>query len=146
MNIRILVYIILCTLYSYRGSFCISMILKKYVIELIFYLFTILTACLQYFLVFAGLYYVSYYPDTKKYHKSLLHVVARLRRVHSLNVEMDSMHRTNVDQLGLPRWCQQQLSNASKIIIVMSKDYLKVIHVFYGLTPFFFRLCLGFIS
>lgn len=70
--------------------------------------------------------YVSYYPDTKKYHSSLLNLVAKLRRVFAINLIMDSYCQTQVAELGLARWCQKQLSESTRIVMVISKDYLKV--------------------
>jgi len=39
---------------------------------------------------------------------------------------MDSYCQTEVAELGLARWCQRQLSESARIVMVVSKEYLKV--------------------
>ena len=69
--------------------------------------------------------YISYYPETDKATGSVLNLVARLRG-HGLNVIMDALCQREIDQVGMPRWYHSQLEAAKKIILVISKSYLKV--------------------
>eukprot|EP00794_Sanderia_malayensis_P018177 gene18177-19991_t len=73
-----------------------------------------------------GQFYVSYYPDSKAYHEKLLLLIAKLRKCHSLNIIIDSLCQVDVGEFGLPRWCQRQLTDAAKIIVVVSREYLKI--------------------
>ena len=70
--------------------------------------------------------YVSYYADSERYHSSLQNLVAKLRRAYSVNLIMDSYCQTEVAELGLARWCQRKLSVSTRIVMVVSKEYLKV--------------------
>jgi len=70
--------------------------------------------------------YVSYYADSRRYHSSLLNLVAKLRRAYEVNLIMDSYCQTEVAELGLARWCQRQLSESARIVMVVSKEYLKI--------------------
>ena len=69
---------------------------------------------------------MSYYTDSKRYHSSLQNLVAKLRRAYSVNLIMDSYCQIEVAELGLARWCQKQLSESARIVMVVSKEYLKV--------------------
>ena len=69
---------------------------------------------------------MSYYADSKKYHSSLLNLVAKLRRVYSVNLIMDSYCQTEMIKLGPARWCQLQLAESTRVLMVISKDFLKV--------------------
>ena len=75
---------------------------------------------------FTARVYVSYYADSRRYHSSLLNLVAKLRRAYEVNLIMDSYCQTEVAELGLARWCQKQLSESARIVMVVSKEYLKV--------------------
>ena len=77
-------------------------------------------------LLFAEKIYVSYYPDSKKYRSSLLNLVAKLRRLYAVNLIMDSYCETGIAELGIARWCQMQLSESTRVLMVISKEYLKV--------------------
>ena len=77
-------------------------------------------------LLFAEKIYVSYYPDSKKYRSSLLNLVAKLRKLYSVNLILDSYCETEVTELGLARWCPKQLSESTRVLMVISKEYLKV--------------------
>jgi len=39
---------------------------------------------------------------------------------------MDSYCQTEVAELGLARWCQRKLSVSTRIVMVVSKEYLKI--------------------
>jgi len=70
--------------------------------------------------------YVSYYADSERYHSSLQNLVAKLRRAYFVNLIMDSYCQTEVAELGLARWCQRKLSVSTRIVMVVSKEYLKI--------------------
>ena len=69
---------------------------------------------------------MSYYADSEEYHSSLVNLVAKLRSTFSIDLIMDSYCQTEVAELGLARWCQKKLSESTKIVMVVSKEYLKV--------------------
>ena len=69
---------------------------------------------------------MSYYADSGNYHFSLLNLVAKLRSVYSVNLLMDSYYQTGVNELGPARWYQLQLSKSTRVLMVISKEYLKV--------------------
>jgi len=73
-----------------------------------------------------GKVYVSYYADSEEYHSSLVNLVAKLRSTFSIDLIMDSYCQTEVAELGLARWCQKKLSESTKIVMVVSKEYLKI--------------------
>ncbi|XP_065070594.1 uncharacterized protein LOC135695433 [Rhopilema esculentum] len=73
--------------------------------------------------------YVSYFPDTENYLESVQNLVAKFRKDFSINLIMDLLHKTEISELGLARWCHKQLSESKKIILVISKEYLKICQV-----------------
>ena len=91
------------------------------------YLFRIfITVIYTYDFNFVEQVYVSYYADSEEYHSSVLNLVAKLRSTYSINLIMDSYCQTEVAELGLARWCQKKLSESTKIVMVVSKEYRKV--------------------
>ena len=77
----------------------------------------------------SGCVYISYFPDTEKATHSVLNLAARLKK-HTLSVKVDVLCQREIDDIGKPVWYQSQLEAASKIILVISKGYLKVMFLF----------------
>ena len=78
----------------------------------------------------SGCVYISYFPDTEKATHSVLNLAARLKK-HALSVKMDALCQREIDDIGKPIWYQSQLEAANKIILVISKGYLKVRQCFF---------------
>ena len=69
---------------------------------------------------------MSHYPDSTTYHSKLIQLVAKFRREYSLDLIMDSYCETGVAELGIARWCQMQLSESTRVLMVISREYLEV--------------------
>ena len=69
--------------------------------------------------------YISYFPDTEKATQSVLNLAARLRK-YDLDVKMDALCKREIDEVGKPIWYQSGLEAADKIILIITKGYLKV--------------------
>ena len=54
--------------------------------------------------------------------------MAKFRKDFSINLIMDLHRETEISELGLARWCHKQLSESKKILLVISKEYLKVFY------------------